>query len=52
MHQILRQIRRDQRLLHTEIIAAVLSPNGGSADKLRPLTEASPPRGLLALVSE
>jgi hypothetical protein len=33
IHKIMRQIRRDQRLLYTEIIAAVLVPEGGSADE-------------------
>jgi hypothetical protein len=50
--QIMRQIRRDQRLLHMEIIAAVLAPNGGSADELRRPAEANPQRGLLVLAAE
>jgi hypothetical protein len=33
VHKVMRQIRRDQRLLYTEIIAAVLTPKGGSPPK-------------------
>jgi hypothetical protein len=42
LHQIMRQIRRDQRLLHTEIMATVLSPNDGFGDESRHSSEPTP----------
>jgi hypothetical protein len=33
VHKVMRQIRRDQRLLYSEIIAAVLTPKGGTSER-------------------
>jgi hypothetical protein len=34
VHKVMRQIRRDQRLLYSEIIAAVLTPKGGTSERM------------------